>query len=77
MTTTKYRIPVSLTTKQKQIFESIGVVHETSLAKIIIHFAQYGLENAEDDYLGEFADSLDENVTGFQNHEEFWQEIKS
>ena len=77
MTTTKYRIPVSLTTKQKQIFEAIGKVNEISLAKTIIHFAQYGLENAEDDYLGEFADSLDENITSFQNHEEFWQEIKS
>ncbi len=77
MATTKYRIPVSLTTKQKQIFEAIGAQHETSLAKTIMHFAQYGLENAEDDYLGELADSLDNKITSFQDDESFWQEIRS
>ena len=77
MTTTKYRIPVSLTMKQKQVFEKIGKLHETSLAKVIMHFAQYGLENAEDDYLGELADSLDDKITGFQDDKSFWQEIRS
>ena len=77
MSTTKYRIPIALTAKQKEVFEALGKKNETSLAKIIIEFAQYGLENAEDDYLGEFADSLDDKVTDFQNHESFWQEIKS
>ncbi len=75
MATLKRRIPVTLPFDLEKILEVFAKKNKISLSQSITMFLREGLENAEDGYFGELADSLDTRTTSYQSHDEFWKEV--